>query len=70
LLEGSDACFAPVLDWDEAPQHPHNQARATYLDLQGVMQPAPAPRFDRTPSAMPHPAAASSVDAVLDRWRA
>ena len=70
LLEGTDACFAPVLDWDEAPQHPHNQARGTYLDLDGVMQPAPAPRFDRTPSATPHVAAAGSVDAVLGRWRA
>jgi alpha-methylacyl-CoA racemase len=50
LLEGSDACFAPVLDWDEAPAHPHNQARGTFVTLQGVVQPAPAPRFSRTPA--------------------
>ncbi len=68
VLEGTDACFAPVLDWDEAPQHPHNQARKTYLDLNGVMQPAPAPRFERTPSATPQEAMAGSVNAVLARW--
>jgi alpha-methylacyl-CoA racemase len=48
LLEGSDACFAPVLDMGEAPQHPHNAARATFVDIDGVTQPAPAPRFSRT----------------------
>ncbi|UOD31285.1 CoA transferase [Massilia violaceinigra] len=48
LLEGSDACFAPVLDLDEAPHHPHNAARATFVDVDGVVQPAPAPRFSRT----------------------
>jgi alpha-methylacyl-CoA racemase len=50
LLEGSDACFAPVLDFREAPQHPHNRARSTYIDVNGLTQPAPAPRFSRTPS--------------------
>jgi alpha-methylacyl-CoA racemase len=49
LLEGTDACFAPVLDMDEAPRHPHNAARATFVDVDGVTQPAPAPRFSRTP---------------------
>ncbi len=53
LLEGSDACFAPVLSLTEAPAHPHNKARATFVESGGVMQPAPAPRFDRTPSALP-----------------
>jgi alpha-methylacyl-CoA racemase len=53
LVEGSDACFAPVLDWDEAAQHPHNVARQTFIDIDGVTQPAPAPRFDRTPAARP-----------------
>jgi alpha-methylacyl-CoA racemase len=53
LLEGSDACFAPVLSMREAPQHPHNRARATFVESAGVMQPAPAPRFDRTPSELP-----------------
>jgi alpha-methylacyl-CoA racemase len=49
LLEGTDVCFAPVLDMDEAPRHPHNAARATFVDVDGVTQPAPAPRFSRTP---------------------
>ncbi|RYY97380.1 MAG: CoA transferase, partial [Comamonadaceae bacterium] len=48
LLEGTDACFAPVLDWGEAPRHAHNVARGTFVELEGVMQPAPAPRFSRT----------------------
>jgi alpha-methylacyl-CoA racemase len=51
LLEGSDACFAPVLDWDEAPRHPHNVARGTFVEHGGVVQPAAAPRFSRTPGA-------------------
>ena len=48
LLEGSDVCFAPVLGLGDAPQHPHNQARNTFVDFGGVTQPAPAPRFSRT----------------------
>jgi len=48
LLEGTDACFAPVLDMAEAPLHPHNVARATFVAPGGVTQPAPAPRFSRT----------------------
>ncbi len=48
LLEGTDVCFAPVLDMEEAPQHPHNQARETFITRDGVVQPAPAPRFSRT----------------------
>lgn len=50
LMEGTDVCFAPVLNLNEAPEHPHNQARRTYIDIDGMTQPAPAPRFDRTPS--------------------
>ena len=53
LLEGSDACFAPVLSMREAAAHPHNAARGTFVDDGGVVQPAPAPRFDRTPAALP-----------------
>ncbi|MFY9510104.1 MAG: CaiB/BaiF CoA-transferase family protein, partial [Rubrivivax sp.] len=53
LLEGSDACFAPVLAPLEAPKHPHNQARSTFVDIGGVVQPAPAPRFSATPAALP-----------------
>jgi len=48
-LEGSDACFAPVLALGEAPQHAHNQARGAFVDVAGVTQPAPVPRFSRTP---------------------
>lgn len=50
-LEGSDACFAPVLDLDEAPRHAHNRARGTFATVDGITQPAPAPRFASTPGA-------------------
>ncbi|WP_447929892.1 CaiB/BaiF CoA transferase family protein [Sphingopyxis fribergensis] len=53
LLEGSDACFAPVLSLAEAPLHPHNRQRATFLTIDGKTQPAPAPRYAETPTAMP-----------------
>ncbi|RZI78304.1 MAG: CoA transferase [Variovorax sp.] len=53
LLEGSDACVAPVLRMSEAPAHAHNRARGVFVAPDGVVQPAPAPRFDRTPSALP-----------------
>jgi alpha-methylacyl-CoA racemase len=70
LLEGTDACFAPVLTPVEAPDHPHNRVRGTFLDLAGVPQPAPAPRFSR--SAPPTPAAAThpgdDTEAVLAGW--
>ena len=52
-LEGSDACFAPVLSFDEAPRHPHAKARGAFVTVDGVEQPGPAPRFDRTPTAHP-----------------
>ena len=55
LLEGTDACFAPVLSMAEAPRHPHNVARNAFVEVEGVVQPAPAPRFSRTPSARPTP---------------
>ena len=58
LMEGTDVCFAPVLDMDEAPQHPHNRARATFVDVDGVTQPAPAPRFSRTAPELGLPPAA------------
>ncbi len=70
LLEGTDACFAPVLSPLEAPEHPHNRARGTFLKPGGVPQPAPAPRFSRTPAATPrspmHPG--DDTEAVLGRW--
>lgn len=68
ILEGTDACFAPVLDWDEAPAHPHNVARQTYLKVDGVVQPAPAPRFSRTANASPKPAQAISLEEALSSW--
>ena len=52
LMEGSDACFAAVLSLAEAPSHPHNVARETFVTIDGVVQPAPAPRFSRTPGAI------------------
>ncbi|WP_310468087.1 CaiB/BaiF CoA-transferase family protein [Sphingomonas sp.] len=51
---GSDACVAPVLDLSEAPAHPHNRARGTFIDLDGVIQPGPAPRYSATPCDPPH----------------
>ncbi|MBA2962369.1 CoA transferase [Ramlibacter sp. MAH-25] len=54
-FEGVEACFAPVLTIDEAPQHPHLQARGTYTEIDGVTQPMPAPRFSRTPPDKPKP---------------
>jgi alpha-methylacyl-CoA racemase len=55
LLEGTDACFAPVLTTDEAPLHPHNRARGTFVEIDGIVQPAPAPRFSRTIPDLPIP---------------
>ncbi len=70
LLEGSDACFAPVLDLDEAPLHPHNQARGTFVTRDGVVQPAPAPRLSRTPGEVggPPPAPGQHTEEALADW--
>ncbi len=70
LLEGTDVCFAPVLDPDEAAAHPHNRARGTFVDVDGVTQPAPAPRFSRTPAQVrsPPPPPGQSDDAALADW--
>ena len=67
LLEGSDACFAPVLSMAEAPHHPHARARAAFIEVGGVVQPGPAPRFDRSSTDMPRPAPAigAHTDEVL-----
>ncbi|GAA4336158.1 CaiB/BaiF CoA-transferase family protein [Pigmentiphaga soli] len=70
-FEGADACFAPVLSMAEAPQHPHNRARGAFLDVDGVVQPAPAPRFSRTPAAVPEPPAPitpGNTAAALRGW--
>jgi alpha-methylacyl-CoA racemase len=69
-LEGTDVCFAPVLSLSEAPAHSHNQARQSFIEVNGVMQSAPAPRFSRTPSAIqgPSPHCAVAPQVVLERW--
>ena len=66
-FEGSDACFAPVLSFDEAPRHAHNIARGTFEERHGVVQPSPAPRFSRTPGALSRPPAVpgAHTDEVL-----
>ncbi len=69
LLEGTDACVAPVLDMDDAPEHPHNRARGTFIEVGGVTQPAPAPRFSRSIPAQPRPPVAGVTgDDVLADW--
>jgi alpha-methylacyl-CoA racemase len=66
LLEGTDACFAPVLDFEEAPRHPHLQARGSFVETGGVVHPAPAPRFSRTPAqAGPVPAPGAHTETLL-----
>jgi alpha-methylacyl-CoA racemase len=69
LLEGTDACFAPVLGLSETSLHPHNVARGTFLTIDGVTQPAPAPRLGRTPAKVPGavPALGSDTLAILAR---
>ncbi|MXZ81506.1 MAG: CoA transferase [Gammaproteobacteria bacterium] len=58
LLEGTDACLSPVLDLEEAPRHPANRARSSHVTVDGIVQPAPAPRFSRTDSLVRHGAPA------------
>lgn len=71
LLEGTDVCFAPVLSMAEAPAHPHNTARQTFIEIGGLTQPAPAPRFSRTPSAIQGPPGGTGEEAakILDDWK-
>jgi alpha-methylacyl-CoA racemase len=70
IMEGTDVCFAPVLTMSEAAKHPHNVARKTFIEIAGVTQPAPAPRFSRTSAALPSaPAhAGQHSSAVLADW--
>lgn len=70
IMENTDVCFAPVLSLDEAPKHPHNQARGTFTEVKGVLQPAPAPRFSRTPGAIQRPPAHAGqhTDEALADW--
>ncbi|HTK64913.1 MAG TPA: CaiB/BaiF CoA-transferase family protein [Pseudonocardia sp.] len=70
VFAGSDACAAPVRSMSEAPHDPHLAARETFVEVGGCLQPAPAPRFSRTPSPVPQPASApgSDTDDVLRDW--
>jgi alpha-methylacyl-CoA racemase len=70
LLEHTEACVAPVLSFAEAPEHPHLKARGTFVEVEGIVQPAPAPRFSRTPGAIQRPPAhpGQHTDEVLADW--
>jgi alpha-methylacyl-CoA racemase len=70
LMEHTDVCFAPVLTMDEAPLHPHIAQRGTFTEVAGLVQPAPAPRFSRTPGSIerPPPHAGQHTDDVLAEW--
>lgn len=72
IFEGSDACVAPVLSTDEAPRHPHAIERGTFVSLEGVTQPAPVPRFERTPGAVrwAAPARSGDLNEIVDAWSA
>lgn len=71
-MEGTDACFAPVLTLAEAPDHPHMAARGIYVDVDGTVQAGPAPRFSRTPGRIGAPPCAAGVGgaALLAQWEA
>ena len=70
LMEGTDICFAPVLSFAEAAEHPHNKARGAYVEIDGIVQPAPAPKFSRTPSSVKHgpPVYGAQTEETLARW--
>jgi crotonobetainyl-CoA:carnitine CoA-transferase CaiB-like acyl-CoA transferase len=73
LLEASDACVTPVLGFHEAPEHPHMKARGTFVEIDGIVQAGPAPRFSRTVPAMPTPPQAitpENTDRCLSAWLA
>ncbi|MEO0981781.1 MAG: CaiB/BaiF CoA-transferase family protein [Pseudomonadota bacterium] len=70
IMEGTDVCFAPVLSMAEAPKHPHNADRQTFVEVDGVTQPAPAPRFSETPGAIQRtaPGRGEHSDEILRDW--
>ncbi len=70
IMEGTDVCFAPVLTMEEAPRHPHNVERGTFVELAGVTQPGPAPRFSRSETRLKRPPshAGQHSDEVLRDW--
>ena len=70
IMEGTDVCFAPVLSMSEALEHPHNIERSTFIEVAGLPQPAPAPRFSRTPGDVQRPPAHAGqhTDELLGEW--
>jgi len=70
IMEGSDVCFAPVLSMEEAPKHTHNRQRGTFVEVEGVVQPGPAPRFSRTPGKVQRPPASPGehTEEALRDW--
>ncbi len=70
IMEGTDACFAPVLSMAEAPDHRHNRHRGTFIEVGGIVQPAPAPRFSRTPGLVSGPPdhPGEHTDEALSAW--
>ena len=70
ILEGTDVCFAPVLDLEEAPDHPHNKERNTFVNFEGITQPAPAPRFSRTQGTIQSSAnlTGENSEEILEKW--
>lgn len=68
IMQGSDVCYAPVMSIAEAPKHPHNAARKTFIELDGIVQPAPAPRFSRTVAEVQGPPEGADNNAALAAW--
>jgi len=70
VFDGTDACAVPVLSPWEAPDHPHNAARGTFVEVEGIVQPAPAPRFSRTPGEVRRPPSppGADTDEALSAW--
>jgi alpha-methylacyl-CoA racemase len=71
IMEGTDVCFGPVLSMEEAPRHPHNAARNTFVEVDGIVQPGPAPRFSRTKPGIqspPSPPSPEQTDETLTAW--
>ena len=69
-MEGTDICFAPVLSFSEAAEHPHNKARGSFVTVDGIVQPGPAPRFSRTPSSVKGgpPTFGAHTETTLKAW--
>jgi alpha-methylacyl-CoA racemase len=70
IMEGTDVCFAPVLTMLEAAEHPHNVERGTFVEVAGMIQPAPSPRFSETPGEISRPQAHAGqhTDEILAEW--